>query len=403
MKKLAYSMIPQRLHFVITGEVGAGLSFVVRRDHLVLIIAIILSILITLTVGTWLGIALFQEKKSLALKTLLQADALRELSENFDQSVKEQLVTQQNVWRVKEDEYIAEIQHLKEKKENIICRYEEKIASADSSATLKISDLLAALKTEKREKQNLLAALKKEKREKQDLLVALKTEKRKKQDLLEKTAGRLLDERSRMIKSLEQTAVRLNERSRMIESVMSRIGVDVKVGKQRTANSGGPFIAVDKKYSETLLAKSDNYIKTIKKMPLGYPVKGKVTSDFGPRSDPFNNRLAFHEGIDLKGKIGQKIKATADGIVTTSSYEKNGFGNYVILRHGNGYETVFGHMSKRLVKEGVQVQRGQVLGLLGNTGRSTGPHLHYEVRYNKKPINPNKYLSVAQLSFTVPE
>ncbi len=382
-------MIPQRLHFVITGEVGAGLSFVVRRDHLILIIAIILSILITLTVGTWLGIALFQEKKSLVLKTLLQADALRELSENFDQSVKEQLVTQQNVWRVKEDAYHAEIQHLKEEKENIICRYEEEIASADSSATLKISDLLAALK--------------KEKRKKQDLLVALKTEKRKKQDLLEKTAGRLLDERSRMIKSLEQTAVRLNERSRMIESVMSRIGVDIKVGKQRTANSGGPFIAVDKKYSEILLTKSDNYIETIKKMPLGYPVKGKVTSDFGPRSDPFNNRLAFHPGIDLKGKIGQKIKATADGIVTISSYEKNGFGNYVILRHGNGYETVFGHMSKRLVKEGVQVQRGQVLGLLGNTGRSTGPHLHYEVRYNKKPINPNKYLSVAKLSFTVPE
>ncbi|MCI5192077.1 MAG: M23 family metallopeptidase [Candidatus Electrothrix sp. AU1_5] len=375
MKKLAYSMIPQRLHFVITGEVGAGLSFVVRRDHLVLIIAIILSILITLTVGTWLGIALFQEKKSLALKTLLQADALRELSENFDRNLKEQLVAQQNVWRAKEDAYHAEIQHLKEEKENIICRYEEEIASADSSAALKIADLLAALKKEKR----------------------------KKQDVLEKTAVRLLDERSRMIKSLEKTAVRLNERSRMIESVMSRIGVDVKVGKQRTANSGGPFIAVDKKYSEILLTKSDNYIETIKKMPLGYPVKGKVTSDFGPRSDPFNNRLAFHPGIDLKGKIGQKIKATADGIVKTSSYEKNGFGNYVILRHGNGYETVFGHLSKRLVKEGVKVQRGQVLGLLGNTGRSTGPHLHYEVRYNKEPINPNKYLSVAKLSFTVPE
>ncbi|MCI5196462.1 MAG: M23 family metallopeptidase [Candidatus Electrothrix sp. AW5] len=375
MKKLAYSMIPQRLHFVITGEVGAGLSFVVRRDHLVLIIAIILSILITLTVGTWLGIALFQEKKSLALKTLLQADALRELSENFDRNLKEQLVAQQNVWRAKEDAYHAEIQHLKEEKENIICRYEEEIASADSSAALKIADLLAALKKEKR----------------------------KKQDVIEKTAVRLLDERSRMIKSLEKTAVRLNERSRMIESVMSRIGVDVKVGKQRTANSGGPFIAVDKKYSEILLTKSDNYIETIKKMPLGYPVKGKVTSDFGPRSDPFNNRLAFHPGIDLKGKIGQKIKATADGIVKTSSYEKNGFGNYVILRHGNGYETVFGHLSKRLVKEGVKVQRGQVLGLLGNTGRSTGPHLHYEVRYNKEPINPNKYLSVAKLSFTVPE
>ena len=138
-------------------------------------------------------------------------------------------------------------------------------------------------------------------------------------------------------------------------------------------------------------------------MPLGYPMQGRLTSGFGRRSDPFNHRPAFHAGIDLKGSIGQKINSTADGIVTTSSYDKNGFGNLVVLRHGNGYETVFGHMSKRLVKKGERVQRGQVIGLMGNTGRSTGPHLHYEVHYKGEPINPKKYLSVAKLSFTVPE
>jgi len=138
-------------------------------------------------------------------------------------------------------------------------------------------------------------------------------------------------------------------------------------------------------------------------MPLGYPMEGRLTSGFGRRSDPINNRPAFHAGIDIKGNIGQKIKATADGVVKTSSYEKNGFGNFVILRHGNGYETVFGHLSKRLVKVGEKIQRGQVIGLMGNSGRSTGPHLHYEVRYNGEPINPKKYLSVAKLSFTVPE
>lgn len=357
MKKTAYSTIPQRLHVVITGEVGAGLSFVVRRDHIAIILAVTLSTLTALGVGTWLGVGFFQERNSLALKTTLQADALKELSENFEQNLKKQLVAQKNAWEAKENAYHAEIQSLKEEKEEIICRYEEEIASSDISTALKISGLLTELEQEKQEKQELL----------------------------------------------EKTAVRLDERSRIIESVMSRIGVDVKVGKKNTANSGGPFIAIDEKYSENLLTRSDNYIKTIRRMPLGYPMQGRLTSGFGRRSDPFNHRPAFHAGIDLKGSIGQKIKATADGIVTTSSYDKNGFGNLVVLRHGNGYETVFGHMSKRLVKKGERVQRGQVIGLMGNTGRSTGPHLHYEVHYKGEPINPKKYLSVAKLSFTVPE
>ena len=357
MKKFAYSMLPKQLHFVITGEVGGGLSFVVRRDHVAIIFAVTLSTLTALAVGTWLGIGFFQERNSLGLKTTLQADALRELSENFEQNIKEQLTAQKNSWQAKEDGYHAQIRNLKEEKEEIICRYEEEIASADISTVLKISGLLAELEQEKHEKQELL----------------------------------------------EKTAVRLDERSRMIESVMSRIGVDVKVGKKNAANSGGPFIAIDEKYSESLLTRSDKYIKTIRRMPLGYPMQGRLTSGFGRRSDPFNSRPAFHAGIDLKGRIGQKIKATADGIVKISSYDKNGFGNFVILRHGNGYETVFGHMSKRLVKQGERIQRGQLIGLMGNTGRSTGPHLHYEVRYKRKPIDPKKYLSVAKLSFTVPE
>ena len=350
-------MIPKRLHFVITGEVGAGISFVIRRDHLAILLVFTLSTLTALAVGTWLGIGFFQERNSLTLKTSLQADALRELSENFEQNLKEQLAEQQRIWHARETTYHAEIQYLKEEKENIICRYEEEIASADVSTALKISDLLVELEQEKQEKQDLL----------------------------------------------EKTAVRLDERSRMIESVMSRIGVDVKVGKKNTANSGGPFIAIDKEYSESLLNRSDDYIKTIRKMPLGYPMQGTVTSNFGLRSDPFNHRPAFHAGIDLTGTIGQKIKATADGIVKKSSYEKNGFGHLVILRHGNGYETLFGHMSKRMVKRGEKIQRGQVIGRMGNTGRSTGPHLHYEVRYKGKSINPRKYLSVANLTFTIPE
>ena len=350
-------MIPRQLHVVITGEVGTGLSFVVRRDRVTVVIAVIVSILTVLAVGTWLGIGFFQDRNGLALKTTLQADALKELSELSEQQLQEQLAAQQKRWQAKERAYHAQIQSLKEEKEDLICRYEEEIASADISTALKISGLLAELEQEKQEKQELL----------------------------------------------EKTSVRLDERSRMIESVMSRIGVDVKVGKKRTANSGGPFIAIDEKYSESLLTRSDKYIKTIRKMPLGYPMQGKITSGFGRRSDPFNHRPAFHAGIDLAGKAGQEIKATADGAVKSSSYEKNGFGNFVVLRHGNGYETLFGHLSKRTVKKGETVQRGQVIGLMGNTGRSTGPHLHYEVHYQGKAIDPKKYLSVAQLSFTLPE
>ena len=128
-------------------------------------------------------------------------------------------------------------------------------------------------------------------------------------------------------------------------------------------------------------------------MPLGYPMRGRITSAFGRRSDPFNSRPAFHAGIDLKGPIGRKIKATADGIVKISSYDKNGFGNYVILRHGNGYETVFGHMQKRLVKKGERVRRGQVVGLMGNTGRSTGAHVHFEVLRAGTPVDPKRYIN----------
>jgi murein DD-endopeptidase MepM/ murein hydrolase activator NlpD len=356
MKKIKYSMIPAKLHLVITGEVGTGLSCVVRRDHVTALLGATLATLILLAVGTWLGTGFFQERNALAIKSALQADALKELSSNFERNLKDQLAAQNSTWQKKVDAHDGTIHHLREEKELLICRYEEEIASAGMSSSVKIADLLTALEREKLEKQELL----------------------------------------------EKTALRLNERSRIIESVMSRIGVDVKVGKT-TANSGGPFIAIDEKYSERLLNRSDNYIKTIKKMPLGYPMSGKITSGFGRRSDPLNNKPAFHAGIDIKGVIGRKIEATADGTVEKSSYEKRGLGNYVILRHGNGYKTVFGHMSKRLVKKGDKIRRGQTVGLMGNTGRSTGPHLHYEVRYKGKSINPKKYLSVAKLSFTVPE
>jgi murein DD-endopeptidase MepM/ murein hydrolase activator NlpD len=357
MKRIKYSMIPEKLHLVVTGETGEGMSFVIRRDYVAAFLAVLLFILTALAFGTWLGFGFLRERNVLAERSVLQADALQELSEDFDRILKEQLTAQHGALQIKLDAYAAQVRNLKKEQEELICRHEEELAVTGTSNAEKIADLLAELEQARQEKQDLL----------------------------------------------EKTAVRLDERSRMIESVMSRIGVDVKVGSNTDENSGGPFIAVDRKYSEHLLNRSDQYLQTIRKMPLGYPMKGRVTSGFGRRSDPINHRLAFHAGIDLKGPVGRSVRATADGTVKQSSYDRYGLGNHVILQHGNGYETAFGHLSKRLVRRGDKVQRGQVIGRMGNTGRSTGPHLHYEVRYRGKPVDPIKYLSVAKLSFTVPE
>jgi len=131
-------------------------------------------------------------------------------------------------------------------------------------------------------------------------------------------------------------------------------------------------------------------------LPLGRPVPGDVTSRFGHRTDPINGKKGFHSGVDIRGRYGQKIMATADGIVT-KSFINGSYGHYVEISHGNGYTTKFAHMKKRLVKRGEKVKRGQTIGTVGSSGRSTGPHLHYEICLNKKPLNPAKFMQVDKL------
>jgi len=109
-----------------------------------------------------------------------------------------------------------------------------------------------------------------------------------------------------------------------------------------------------------------------------------------------NKKSAFHTGVDLRGKRGEKIKATADGVVKKAC-KNGGYGNYVLIDHGNGYTTSFSHMQKYLVHRGDRVKRGQVIGLVGSTGRSTGPHLHYEVALDGKTINPYNFVKIAKL------
>ncbi len=122
-----------------------------------------------------------------------------------------------------------------------------------------------------------------------------------------------------------------------------------------------------------------------------WPVEGQVTGSFGERIDPFNGEGAFHSGVDIGSSYGHPIVAPADGIVTVTD-TMGGYGKTIMIEHGNGISTRYGHLSGFAVTAGQRVQRGEIIGYVGESGRSTGPHLHYEVRINDTPVNPYKYL-----------
>ncbi|MDT8441737.1 MAG: M23 family metallopeptidase [Desulfuromonadales bacterium] len=125
--------------------------------------------------------------------------------------------------------------------------------------------------------------------------------------------------------------------------------------------------------------------------PSGWPVKGWLTSNFGLRKDPFTGKRKMHEGLDIAARTGTQVSATADGIVSSVRNEA-GYGKIVVIDHGYGYRTYYSHNSKIYVKVGQRVKRGERIAAVGNTGRSTGSHLHYEVRLNGVPVNPRTYL-----------
>jgi len=128
-------------------------------------------------------------------------------------------------------------------------------------------------------------------------------------------------------------------------------------------------------------------------VPSDKPVKtAAFTSSYGVRSDPFQGRAAMHAGIDLAGPIGTPIYATADGTVSTAGWNSGGYGNLIKIDHGRGIETRFGHLSAILVHEGQQVHRGDLIAKMGSTGRSTGSHLHYEVRIDGRAVNPIPFM-----------
>ncbi|WP_083535827.1 MULTISPECIES: M23 family metallopeptidase [Sphingobium] len=136
------------------------------------------------------------------------------------------------------------------------------------------------------------------------------------------------------------------------------------------------------------LQKLDGGARAANNIPTGRPVERlSLTSNFGVRSDPFNGSARMHKGIDIPGPVGTPIYATADGIVNRAGWA-SGYGNLVQISHGGGLETRYGHMSKLVAAPNSYVRRGQLIGLMGSTGRSTGSHLHYEVRVDGQAINP---------------
>ncbi len=160
--------------------------------------------------------------------------------------------------------------------------------------------------------------------------------------------------------------------------------------------SGGPYgEPAETEAEETTL---EGQLKTIEAtlnpafLPTMWAHLGKINNEFGYRRNPFGGRsYEFHAGMDIDGERGDIVAAPANGTIITAGWE-GGYGNLIEIDHGNGLTTRYGHLSKIGVQVGDTIQRGQLIGLIGSTGRSTGPHLHYEVRVNDKPINPRRFL-----------
>lgn len=167
---------------------------------------------------------------------------------------------------------------------------------------------------------------------------------------------------------------------------------------------GGPYIRIDDPAAfgasldrlDRALDRLEGVQKLARKLPFGHPLSIMVeTSPFGRRDDPFLEGMAFHPGIDFRARSGTEVRSTGAGTVTHAGWA-GGYGNMVEVDHGNGVTTRYGHLSSIAVGEGDHVTAGEVLGRSGSTGRSTGPHLHYEVRLDDHPIDPERLLSAGR-------
>jgi murein DD-endopeptidase MepM/ murein hydrolase activator NlpD len=150
---------------------------------------------------------------------------------------------------------------------------------------------------------------------------------------------------------------------------------------------------------EKTLAPLDQAMRREAAVPAGYPTAGRITSKFGSRIGPRTGRLERHTGWDIATNMGAPVRVTAPGVVEVSGWTNIGYGLHVVIDHGYGYKTLYGHLSQIKVNVGQVVSSGNLIGLVGSTGNSTGPHLHYEVRLSNTPINPGGFLARARPRF----
>ena len=196
-----------------------------------------------------------------------------------------------------------------------------------------------------------------------------------------------------------------SERADAIQTILRRTGFDVAGALPEDESDtaiGGPFVEplnTSDPFEESIndldlaLERLDAARRTARKLPFGNPSpKSSITSRFGNRTDPFLGRLALHAGIDFRASTGTQIRSTGAGTVIVAG-RNGGYGNMVEIDHGDGLTTRYAHLSRVLVKIGDHVEAADALGLSGTTGRSTGPHLHYEVRRNGKAVDPMRFLT----------
>jgi murein DD-endopeptidase MepM/ murein hydrolase activator NlpD len=229
--------------------------------------------------------------------------------------------------------------------------------------------------------------------------------------LLRMSAAQSIAE-DRQLTTLDAYSHRFRMASSRLQGVLVEVGLDsgrfvAFTGAATAANQGGPFVPVKVDPAsgpfeasvdrvQRSMVEADRLQRIVDTLPLRRPLPGdsETTSHFGYRADPFTRSMAMHTGIDFRDDYGAAVRATAAGVVVTAEYS-GGYGNLVEIDHGNGLTTRYAHLSQILVGEGQKVAGGGVVGRLGSTGRSTGPHLHYETRVDGDPVDPMRYLRAA--------
>ena len=210
--------------------------------------------------------------------------------------------------------------------------------------------------------------------------------------------AKLAAETDRRVQVIEQRQLALAaalQEQNVDPAALRRLGF-IPATEDAKAARGGPFDGGSNPTFKQLFdswKKLDTLQDGAIAIPSDKPLQTAVfTSGYGYRDDPFHHGSDFHPGIDLAAPTGTPIHATADGIVVTAGWNNGGYGNMVEIDHGKGIHTRYGHMSRVLVSGGEHVTRGQVIGLVGSTGHSTGAHCHYEVRIDNKPVNPIPFM-----------